>query len=102
MSQPTLEQWLSRKPAGPKPKKRLRKVAKRNIVICRQYSAAAKRFKKAHPRCEICGGITIDVHHKEGRGENLLKVETWMSVCRQCHVWIHNNPSIARAKGFLK
>jgi hypothetical protein len=46
---------------------------------------------------------STEVHHTAGRiGKNYLNQSTWMAVCRENHRWIHDHPSEARAKGYLK
>jgi len=43
-----------------------------------------------------------ELHHREGRGKNYLKVSSWLAVSAQAHRRIHGSPSWARANGFLK
>lgn len=114
--QPDLQTWLNRKHSGPKPKKPLPKYAftfkprakiqaesPRMRALNAQYRKQAQTFKAKHGRCAICHRQRkLDIHHTQGRGPNLLNEATWLPVCRQCHDWIHRNPSIAREKGFLK
>jgi hypothetical protein len=43
-----------------------------------------------------------DIHHTRGRyGGNYLNTDTWMAVCRENHIWIHNNPAAARKLNLL-
>lgn len=78
------------------------RVSKRRRPLQVAYLAKRDEFLRARPFCEICGGVTRDVHHKAGRlGGNLLNESTWMSVCRGCHDYIHQHPKEARAKGWL-
>ena len=43
-----------------------------------------------------------EVHHTNGReNERLLNREDWLAVSREGHQWIHLNPKLARAKGWL-
>lgn len=57
----------------------------------------------ANPMCQAkligCSGEATDVHHKAGRGENLLKISTWIAVCRSCHTYIETNPAEAKEMG---
>jgi len=46
-----------------------------------------------------CTGVATDVHHKAGRGENHLKMSTWLPVCRTCHTWIELHPKEAKELG---
>jgi hypothetical protein len=89
---------LAKKPINPKSKKM--KVAEQAYTILR------RKFMEEKPMCEAtahcCTKASHDVHHMDGRGKNHLVVSTWLSVCRPCHVWIHNNPIEARQLGYLK
>lgn len=118
--QPTLQQWLDRKPAGRKPRKPVKKRSAKRQRDAKEYTKLRAAFLIARPRCQACGpfddafgaGATwdrhkcaksCDVHHKAGRlGGNLLNTTTWMAVCRSCHDWIHAHPSDARKLGLLK
>lgn len=126
--QPTLEQWLNRKPKGkapPRPLKRCRvkKVSKRRAKEGRIYSQRRKVFLAANPHCEAWHVISQwmynqapedyvkapqlcprseDVHHRERRGKNYLNEETWMAVSRWAHEWIHSHPKEARALNLLQ
>jgi hypothetical protein len=42
-----------------------------------------------------------DVHHMDGRGKNYLNEATWLAVSRANHNRIGNQPSWARARGYL-
>lgn len=92
------------------------------------YAKKRKAFLEAHPYCQIwmarhagivrdetsgdvvgfmLGGVPPDrsseVHHKAGRtGKNYLDESTWMAVSREGHTWIHEHPSEARARGWLR
>lgn len=122
--QPTLSQWLSRRPAGPKPKKpmkrggRVRTMSAKRRRQAKAYSLLRAAFLKAHPRCQALPVILMaghqvpvvkgdvikstDVHHKAGRhGWNYLNTDTWLAVCRPAHRWIHDNPKEARALGLM-
>ncbi len=121
----TLQQWLDRKPAGPKPKKRVRQVSKKRAREGKAYSLLRAAFLKAHPRCQafetilwgasvgttpskdgwlenIAPPLATDIHHKAGRYDgNYLNTDTWLAVCRLSHRWIHANPKKARELGLL-
>lgn len=80
----------------------LKRVSKKLGAKLRQYRVLAVQFKKDNPTCQVCCvKFTSDVHHKAGRGRNLLNVATWMPVCRPCHDLIHQHPSFARKQGYL-
>ncbi len=67
-----------------------------------EYSLIRKAFLIKHTMCEAhlpgCTNFATEVHHKRGRGEYLLDISTWLPVCRTCHVFIENNPKIAKEK----
>ncbi len=42
-----------------------------------------------------------EIHHKRKRGKYLCDATTFMAVCREAHIWIHNNPRESREKGYL-
>ncbi|MND76070.1 hypothetical protein D3C80_677070 [compost metagenome] len=86
-----------------KPKKLskpIRQVSKKRSVENREYGKRRKEFLTDHKRCEAnltgCTKHATDVHHKAGRGDNFLKVETWIAVCRCCHIWIEEHPEKAK------
>lgn len=70
----------------------------------KDYNALRRLFMIGNPSCQAklvgCGGKATDVHHKAGRGENLLKIGTWLAVCRSCHQWIEEHPAEAKELGF--
>lgn len=104
--QPTLQDWLNRKPAGPKPRKRIPTVSAKRAVDNKVYRCRKAVFLKAHPICQWpvgagCGCSPVDLHHKAGRGKNFLNESTWLALCRPCHNWVHRNPSKARELGLL-
>tara|TARA_R110000822_G_scaffold39105_3_gene107692 strand:- start:186 stop:596 length:411 start_codon:yes stop_codon:yes gene_type:complete len=87
---------LKRKPINPKSKKM--KSADQAYTILR------RKFMEEKPMCEAalhcCNTLSTDVHHKKGRGEYHLKVDTWLSVCRACHTWIEEHPKEAKELGY--
>ena len=69
-----------------------------------EYSKLRSAFLVIHSKCQAkllgCTGEATDVHHKAGRGDNHLKISTWLAVCRNCHQWIELNPTEAKELGF--
>jgi len=68
------------------------------------YTIVRKQWMKDHPFCEAklpgCSLEAHDIHHKEGKvGELYLDTTKFMSVCRNCHTFIHDNPKIAKDLG---
>jgi cytochrome c553 len=73
-------------------------------VTLDEYGKKRAAFLIVHSICQAklvgCTGEATDVHHKAGRGENHLKISTWLAVCRSCHNWIEVNPTEAKELGF--
>jgi hypothetical protein len=82
----------------------LRRVSKKQAALLRQYSKLRKEYLAKHPWCEArvaCNPPVraVQIHHKQRRGANLLKTETWLACCEACHQWITDRPREAKAKG---
>ncbi len=86
------------KPKKPSP------ISKKMKVVMDEYSKRRAAYLVIHPHCEAkipgCTATATDIHHKAGRGENHLKISTWLAVCRNCHRWIEENPDAAKELGF--
>ena len=69
----------------------------------RVYTVLRKRFLEERPQCEVFPHLkSEEVHHKAGRnGSNYLDTNTWASVSRVGHLWIHGSPAEAKEKGFM-
>lgn len=84
--------------------KKISPVSKKMRVVMDEYSKKRAAFLIVHPKCQAklqgCKADATDVHHKAGRGENHLKMSTWLAVCRSCHSWIELNPVEAKELGF--
>jgi len=89
----------------PKIRTKINPKSKKQIQLDNIYLKLRKIFLTKHPNCQAslsnCTRQAIDVHHKSLRGENYLKVDTWLSTCRNCHTWIHENPKEARELNLL-
>lgn len=81
----------------------LRRVSKKREKENRIYRTLRKQYLSEHPECEMpeCRRAATDIHHKNKRGKNLNKVDTWMALCRPCHTLIENNKSWARENNYL-
>lgn len=81
----------------------IRRVSTKRAAQMREYSKKRTAFLAEHSTCAVCKQASAtEVHHREGRGKNYLRVETFMPVCRQCHRdRIHGDPKTARANGWL-
>jgi hypothetical protein len=91
----------NKKPLQRKP---INKKSKKMQVADAAYTILRRKFMEEKPMCEAslpnCNRSSTDVHHMKGRGLHHLEVSTWLSVCRQCHAWIEENPKKAIELGF--
>ena len=82
----------------------MRKVSKKLEQQQKEYSKLRKTWLTNHPMCQAkihnCLLSSTDVHHKKGRDKYHLDTTTWLSVCRNCHMWIETNPTDAKELGF--
>lgn len=74
------------------------------------YRAIRDLFLAAEPKCQVCANTlgraaaddATEVHHCRGReGLLLFDVRHFAALCRSCHAWVHANPDLARAQGYL-
>lgn len=80
--------------------------SKKRIAHDIVYNKLRKVFlnKPDNKVCPITGEPTTEIHHKwsgKDRDKYYLKVDTWLAVSRNGHIWIHKNPKLAREKGML-
>lgn len=85
----------------------MRKVSLKQAKRLREYNKVRLSFMEENPYCQAmvtCHGLlSTDIHHVRGKiGDKLTDVKDFMSVCRGCHTWIHDNDAKAREMGFLK
>ena len=108
---------------------RLSPVSKKRKKEMGEYAKLRAEFLRAHPYCMVWlreNGFTEDrvsptgkvwslfgplemwyaprsteIHHGARRGKNYLNTKTWWAVCRESHDRIEQNPSWARANGYL-
>lgn len=74
------------------------------------YAVLREQYLKMKPMCQahlpnICTSKATDIHHKysgKDRSVYYLDMATWLSVCRDCHKWIHNFSREARELDLLK
>lgn len=91
--------------AKPKPKRKpVKRFSKKRKRENKSYSVFRKQFLEEHPECEaklkMCRGEATDVHHRAGRvGDNFLDTDTWLAVCRPCHLYIESHPTAAKQLG---
>jgi len=104
----SLQDWLNRKPAGPKPNQRIKPVSKKRRGETADYTKKRKAYLSAHPLCACSMSLfgyhqrADQIHHKAGRlGPNYLDQSTWLPVCRESHAWIHAHGNKARKLGWI-
>ena len=88
-----------------KPSESPAKVNEKRAVVNKEYEKVKKVYKLAHPHCEAnlegCTKEATDIHHQAGKSSNelLCNPDYFLSVCRNCHRWIEENPAAAIAQG---
>lgn len=103
--------WCASKPVTPKARKPVRRVSKVTAKRNRDYAKVKREFLKRNPFCQVCleSGrpmkFSDTAHHIKPRSvspELVCEPGNLLSCCDSCHAEIHNNPTWARARGFLK
>jgi len=80
----------------------LKRRSKKKQVQDVEYTKLRRTFLLQHPVCEIFENESAtQVHHKKGRGIHYLDPSSWMAVSDRGHKFIHDNPKIAKEKGWL-
>lgn len=94
-------------------KKRIKPLAKRPETALeeKEYSKLRKEFL-LQPGNDVCNGgfegcsggqrDQLTVHHKRGRGKYYLVTSTWVTLCLNCHEYVHNHPKEAQALGLME
>ena len=99
------ECWFKIQPPKGLPRQTTRPapVSKKMQQTMNEYSKKRLAFLAMFAHCQAklvgCTGVSTDVHHKAGRGENHNVMSTWIAVCRPCHTWIENHPAEAKELG---
>ena len=101
---------LSSKNKSQKPKKsNIPRVSSKRKKKDQEYLKLRERYLKENHLCTVnvkgCTNGATDVHHTyagSNREAFYLVQSTWLSVCRNCHDWIHANPTEARTMKWLK
>ena len=85
------------------------RVSKKRAKEELQYTKIRYEYLNKNKFCQAklpgCTVSSTDVHHVRGgeeRSETFLDADTYMSVCRTCHNYIHEHPAEAREMGYLK
>lgn len=100
-------QYLRQDKKAPKPSpiRPLIRMSKKLRNQTQQYNFQRGKYLALNPLCKAkvviyCKGISSDIHHMKGRGIYLLKEDTWLPVCRNCHHWIEMHPEEAKELNF--
>lgn len=101
---PTYRERVLAGQVKPKPRSRIKPVAKRKQSRDAEYRKWVERAMGKVIRCERChfgrGFARLEPHHPFGRqGENLFKVTP---LCSICHAWCHETPNTAYVAGWLQ
>ena len=81
---------------------RIKAKSKKRAKDEKEYSRLRKEFLAANPFCAVFPSeMATQVHHTKGRGRFYLDVSTWLPTSPRGHSEIHDNPAIAREKGWL-
>lgn len=85
-----------------------RRVSAKMAKDLQDYSVQRRQYLAGHTECEArvapdCDGDSCEIHHSAKRGSNLLNIETFVAVCRPCHVFIETVMSAEerRERGLL-
>jgi len=66
-----------------------------------EYKKVRRKYLNEHPNCVRCYKPATDVHHRKSRrGDLLLDVKYFISVCRTCHQYIEEHPDYAKKYGY--
>jgi hypothetical protein len=93
-----------------KPKKsKIPRVSSKRKKKDQEYLKLRERYLTENHLCTVnvngCTNGATDVHHTyagSNRDAFYLVQSTWLPVCRNCHDWIHANPTKARTMKWLK
>lgn len=87
----------------------VKKISAKHAKELQDYGVLRRKYLMENPVCEsglpgdICGCLSVEVHHRAKRGKNLLDSSTFMAICRPCHTYIETVMSAEerRERGFL-
>ena len=84
----------------------MKRMSKKMDKASRFYSKLRKAFLLDHPMCHVksydCSLQATDIHHTKGRDKYYLDVTTWLPVCRNCHIFVHEHVIESLERGFIK
>lgn len=89
----------------PRPKKKRKRIApisESKKLDLKLYKQAREEYLSDTPFCERCQiRHELEIHHKAGRiGSLLFNKKYFMAVCRDCHIYIENNVTESKLKGW--
>lgn len=90
-----------------KPLYKIPKVSQKRKLENAKYLVLRVEFlsKKENQICPISKQPATEIHHTycgKDRAKYYLDTSTWISVSRDGHNWIHDNPKESRELGYLK
>ena len=82
---------------------KIRPISKKQGIKLKEYKIVRDKYMEEHIGCEFkyCSQASEDLHHMAGRtGDLLTDTRYFMAVCREHHLWIHNNPKESLENGY--
>lgn len=79
----------------------MRKVSLKQQKRLREYAKLRDEFLEGKT-CQFpgCESEEVECHHARGRvGDNLLDVSTFRALCHEHHMFVENNPDVAKEWG---
>ncbi len=84
------------------PKSRIKPISDKRLEELAKYRIIREQYMKLNSKCELCTEKATEIHHKNSReNERLYDDKYFMSICRVCHIKIHEHPKWARENGYL-
>ena len=87
---------------------RIKQVSSKRQREQKIYTRERNQFMAEHPRCQCrpdgenqCGNQSTECHHRKGRLEYYLRVDTFMACCQGCHEKIEQERDWAKEMGYL-
>jgi len=93
---------MSPKPLS-KPKVKIKQFSDKKLTELAVYCKLRDQHFAKYPICQFhgCQSTNIELHHKKSRKYFLCDSESFMSVCRNHHNWIHENCKESYKLGYL-
>ena len=81
--------------------KAIRPRSKKRAKEYVEYNKIKNDWLHDNHKCELCGFMAYEVHHKAGKiGKLLCDTRYFLAVCRECHTHIELNPEWAKKNGY--